>query len=53
MLPSASEDPPGEPDVEAPTQPPLSDEEDEVEDEQLLEAHYDSLEKASAAPGGY
>ncbi|XP_040924390.1 brain-specific angiogenesis inhibitor 1-associated protein 2 isoform X2 [Betta splendens] len=42
--------PPSEPDVEAPTQPPLSDDEDEVEEEQLDEAHYDCLEKASTSP---
>lgn len=45
--------PPSEPDVEAPTKPPLSDDEDEVEDDQLDEVHYDSLEKASTPPGDY
>ncbi|XP_022598210.1 brain-specific angiogenesis inhibitor 1-associated protein 2 isoform X1 [Seriola dumerili] len=48
-----SNDPPIEPAVEAPAKPPLSDDEDEVEDDQLDEAHYDSLEKASPPPGEY
>lgn len=51
---SSRNDPPSEPDVEAPTKPPLSDEdEDEIEDDQLDEAHYDSLEKTSTPPGDY
>ncbi|XP_045924355.1 brain-specific angiogenesis inhibitor 1-associated protein 2-like isoform X2 [Micropterus dolomieu] len=45
-----SYDPPNEPAVEAPPIPPLSDE-DEVEDDQLDEAQYDSLKKASTPPG--
>ncbi|GAA6226540.1 brain-specific angiogenesis inhibitor 1-associated protein 2 isoform X1 [Lates japonicus] len=46
-----SNDPPDEPAVEAPAKPPLSDDENEAEDDQLDEAHYDSLEKASPPPG--
>lgn len=42
-----------EPPVEAPAKPPLSDDEDEVEEELPHEAHYDSLEKASTPPGEY
>lgn len=53
MPPPPSNDPPIEPAVEAPAKPPLSDEEDVIEDEQLDEAHYDSLEKASTPPGEY
>lgn len=49
----SSKDPPNEPVVEAPAKPPLSDDEDEVEDDQLDEAHYDSLEKASTPTGDY
>lgn len=48
-----SDCPPSEPDVEAPTKPPLSDDEDGVEDDQFDEVHYDSLEKASTPPGDY
>lgn len=49
-----SDNPPDEPAVEAPPIPPLSDdEEEEIEDEQLDEAQYDSLEKASTPPGDY
>ncbi|XP_039991061.1 brain-specific angiogenesis inhibitor 1-associated protein 2 isoform X2 [Xiphias gladius] len=49
----SSKDPPNEPVVEAPAKPPLSDDEDEVQDDQLDEAHYDSLEKASTPTGDY
>ncbi|XP_074476881.1 BAR/IMD domain-containing adapter protein 2 isoform X2 [Sebastes fasciatus] len=45
--------PPTGPVVEAPAKPPLSDEEDEVEDDLPDEAHYDSVEKASTPPGEY
>uniref|UniRef100_A0A665WR84 BAR/IMD domain-containing adapter protein 2 n=1 Tax=Echeneis naucrates TaxID=173247 RepID=A0A665WR84_ECHNA len=48
-----SNDPPNEPVVEAPAKPPLSDDEEEMEDDQLDEAHYDSLEKASIPPEEY
>ncbi|XP_070846321.1 BAR/IMD domain-containing adapter protein 2 isoform X2 [Chaetodon trifascialis] len=46
-------DPPSEPAVEAPPVPPLSDEEDDIEEEQLDEAHYDLVEKASTPPADY
>ncbi|XP_026172215.1 brain-specific angiogenesis inhibitor 1-associated protein 2 isoform X2 [Mastacembelus armatus] len=48
-----SNDPPTEPTVGAPAKPPLSDDEDEVEDVQPDEAHYDSLEKSLIPPGDY
>ncbi len=48
-----SYDPPNEPAVEAPSNPPLSDDEEEVEDDQPDEAHYDSVEKDSTPPGDY
>ncbi|XP_063338533.1 brain-specific angiogenesis inhibitor 1-associated protein 2 isoform X3 [Pelmatolapia mariae] len=48
-----SDDPPCEPAVEAPAKPPLSDDEDEIEEDHLDEAHYDSLEKTSSPPGDF
>ena len=43
--------------MEAPPIPPLSDDDEdgveEIEDEQLDEAHYDSLEKTSNPPDDY
>ncbi|XP_030255692.1 brain-specific angiogenesis inhibitor 1-associated protein 2-like isoform X2 [Sparus aurata] len=49
--------PPDEPAVEAPPIPPLSDDDEdgveEIEDEQLDEAHYDSLEKTSNPSDDY
>lgn len=48
-----SYDPPGEPTVEAPAKPLLSDDEDEIEEDHLDEAHYDSLEKTSSPPGDF
>ncbi|XP_067344554.1 BAR/IMD domain-containing adapter protein 2 isoform X8 [Channa argus] len=47
------DDPPTEPIVEAPAKPPLSDDEDQIEDDQADEAQYDSLEKASTPPGDF
>ncbi|KAM3592438.1 uncharacterized protein V6R79_018897 [Siganus canaliculatus] len=47
-------DPPDEPSVEAPSNPPLSDDEEDLElDEQLDEAQYDSLEKCSSPLDDY
>lgn len=39
--------------MEAPAKPPLSDDEDEIEEDHLDEAHYDSLEKTSSPPGDF
>ncbi|XP_039644532.1 brain-specific angiogenesis inhibitor 1-associated protein 2 isoform X3 [Perca fluviatilis] len=45
-------EPPFEPAVEAPAKPPLSEDEDEIEEELSDKGHYDSLEKASPPPEG-
>ncbi|XP_042253814.1 brain-specific angiogenesis inhibitor 1-associated protein 2 isoform X5 [Thunnus maccoyii] len=46
-------DPPIEPAVEAPAKPPISDDEDEIEDKHFDEVHYDFVEKAITPPGDY
>nr|XP_020460330.1 brain-specific angiogenesis inhibitor 1-associated protein 2-like isoform X5 [Monopterus albus] len=50
---STSSEPPNKPAVVALAKPPLSDAGDEVQGDQLEEAYYDSLEKASTTPGDY
>ncbi|XP_032357740.1 brain-specific angiogenesis inhibitor 1-associated protein 2 isoform X2 [Etheostoma spectabile] len=45
-------EPPFEPAVEAPAKPPLSEDEDEIEEDLSEKGHYDSLEKASPPPEG-
>lgn len=51
FLPPSIE-PPFEPAVEAPAKPPLSEDEDEIEEDLSDKGHYDSLEKASPPPVG-